>query len=625
MIKKEVGKASGGSKDNSMPPKENPISKKLLLESIIKKIDYYTSKNSVSDIDLYYLIKDFFREFLNLKYEFSLDELSSELDKIYLDTTQREKALEFINKIKTIEYHDSSFSEEEIRKFIKEFSAITKLLIKNVDNENANFWSKLKSSFVKKHETNTANEAKTLQNVEPNEHIDIPVPAIDLEENKTPEPAEEKSENTEETAYKKPINKSTEKSSEHIPKAKPKKEKDDSESDNNSTAQEIMNAKEEKVKEKAPEETAKKETTKDSANKDSKSRNNDWTSDITVEQKIAKEAEKNKSVWVEPISKVVLPKKTEDKKNNNEKEEQSTTIKPEHKKEEPSVQKRHELKPKEQKTEVVKILKTKETKKEARIKESANKKIITDVKQEESEAPVIPIMQATDSSDNLPEKTETKPVETSSISSKPEKKGLFSNLFKRKEKSKKPFNTNEVKTELPEIPAVPSLTDATDEETKENNNTRSIKDKIATKKNKSPTAKKTKAVKQKISKKAKTPPKKKEGKVKKQENKTNKAAKKQKQKKVQSKKSPAIIKKDIKKNQQKLKPSQKEITPKKESTPAASEIDNLIAKTKKTNKKAELMSLYKKINAIYDSEDVKLQAHHYKEIMNLYKRLSKLK
>jgi hypothetical protein len=172
MVKKEGEDTSISSKDKVdkvISPKDKLISKKILLESIIKKADYYSAKNSVTDVDLYYIVKDFFKEFLDLKYEFSFDELVTELDKIYMEAAQRETVSNFILKIKLIEYDDRSFDELEIKSFIKEFSDIAKMLIKNLGLTKETFWSKLMSVFAGK-EKASANQAsdseKTSENTE---------------------------------------------------------------------------------------------------------------------------------------------------------------------------------------------------------------------------------------------------------------------------------------------------------------------------------------------------------------------------------------------------------------------------------------------------------------------------
>ncbi|MGV8169691.1 MAG: hypothetical protein ACP5N3_06590 [Candidatus Nanoarchaeia archaeon] len=153
MVEKEGEKASSSvkAKDNK---KAKAISKKEILDDIIKKIDYYTSKNAVNDVDLYYLIKEFFKEFLDLNYEFSLDELLMELDKIYLDNSTRDHAVEFIEKVMIIEYADNSFSSEYIRELLREFSLLSRSLAKITNPEKPSFWKKLSTMFSAKKEQN---------------------------------------------------------------------------------------------------------------------------------------------------------------------------------------------------------------------------------------------------------------------------------------------------------------------------------------------------------------------------------------------------------------------------------------------------------------------------------------
>jgi hypothetical protein len=178
MIKKEVVvSTSVGSKDNTNKDTNNSESKRILLDTIIKRIDYYCSKNAVTDVDLYYLVKDFFRVYLDLAYEFSLDELILELDRIYLDSEQREKAFKFINSIKIVEYNDSTFSEIQIRGYIMEFSEIAKLLLKNTEYEMGGWWKKFIMHFQKKKKVLGPEDLDYYKQSHTNQQVNVPLPA----------------------------------------------------------------------------------------------------------------------------------------------------------------------------------------------------------------------------------------------------------------------------------------------------------------------------------------------------------------------------------------------------------------------------------------------------------------
>ena len=55
------------------------------------------------------------------------------------------------------------------------------------------------------------------------------------------------------------------------------------------------------------------------------------------------------------------------------------------------------------------------------------------------------------------------------------------------------------------------------------------------------------------------------------------------------------------------------------------ELDLLIDKARNIKKKEELVALYKKINSKYESSSIETQAKFYTSIMDIYKRISKLK
>ena len=53
--------------------------KRLLKDMTQKKIRYLLSKHAVKDVEVYTVIKEFFKEYLQAKYEFTFEELIEEL------------------------------------------------------------------------------------------------------------------------------------------------------------------------------------------------------------------------------------------------------------------------------------------------------------------------------------------------------------------------------------------------------------------------------------------------------------------------------------------------------------------------------------------------------------------
>ena len=95
--------------------------KKLLFETLKNKTTYYLNKPTLEDTDLYYYVKDFFREYLDISTEISFDEIMREIDKTYIRSNVKESISEYLKKIREVEYKDTNFSEEQIKKYVSEF------------------------------------------------------------------------------------------------------------------------------------------------------------------------------------------------------------------------------------------------------------------------------------------------------------------------------------------------------------------------------------------------------------------------------------------------------------------------------------------------------------------------
>ena len=95
--------------------KEVTPSKKEILGYTLKKIDYQLSRNVVADKELYDIYKYFFANYYNITYEFSADELTKELDKLYIEQNVRMYYDFIISKVSIIEFKDDSLKEKEIR------------------------------------------------------------------------------------------------------------------------------------------------------------------------------------------------------------------------------------------------------------------------------------------------------------------------------------------------------------------------------------------------------------------------------------------------------------------------------------------------------------------------------
>ena len=68
---------------------ERALQRAQLREETLVTIQALTEQGIYDDKDLYYLVKNFFRRYLELSYEFTIEELRTELKKIYLGETTR--------------------------------------------------------------------------------------------------------------------------------------------------------------------------------------------------------------------------------------------------------------------------------------------------------------------------------------------------------------------------------------------------------------------------------------------------------------------------------------------------------------------------------------------------------
>ncbi len=112
--------------DNS---KDYSINKLILKKAINKKINFILSKAFISEKEVYYLIRSFFKKFLEIDYEFTSEELNNELRKIYLTNELQEKVKLLFKKISKVEYASKPFSKDELIRLLNDFKSIIDELI----------------------------------------------------------------------------------------------------------------------------------------------------------------------------------------------------------------------------------------------------------------------------------------------------------------------------------------------------------------------------------------------------------------------------------------------------------------------------------------------------------------
>ncbi len=106
--------------------KKKPDRIKVVKDNTIKRIQsfnkHFSKKNNDDNfIQFFHVVKLFFAELFKIKYEFTFEELSNELERKRIDKNLKEKILFFLKKLSAVDYNDKKLPELELRKLLNEF------------------------------------------------------------------------------------------------------------------------------------------------------------------------------------------------------------------------------------------------------------------------------------------------------------------------------------------------------------------------------------------------------------------------------------------------------------------------------------------------------------------------
>jgi len=107
--------------------KKNPLLE--LKTNFLHRIDFLLGKQGLKDEELYHVVKDFFKQYLHLDYEFTFEELIEEFDKVYLDPDVKQELIQFISDVGLIEFSENAYNEREVKEFLKSFAWLIDRLI----------------------------------------------------------------------------------------------------------------------------------------------------------------------------------------------------------------------------------------------------------------------------------------------------------------------------------------------------------------------------------------------------------------------------------------------------------------------------------------------------------------
>ncbi len=141
-----------------------------------QKIDLAEQKKSITEREVYLIAKEFFKDLLELNYEFTHDELIDELRKTYLDKESFDKLENFILLMGQIEYSKRKFSQEELKVMLKEMRGLVDHLIQH-HQKKMSFFDKIILSINPKHKKTLDYETSSLKQLE--EKIDTEEEIVD--------------------------------------------------------------------------------------------------------------------------------------------------------------------------------------------------------------------------------------------------------------------------------------------------------------------------------------------------------------------------------------------------------------------------------------------------------------
>ncbi len=131
--------------------------KLILKKAVNKRIEQILSKAFISEKEVYDLIRSFFKKHLSVDYEFTREELMSEMKRIYLSPELQSKVKNLLDNISQVEHSDKAFTREELEKLLSDFRGVVDELIVSHYQQEKSVFKKMKDHvhrlFSSKHKT----------------------------------------------------------------------------------------------------------------------------------------------------------------------------------------------------------------------------------------------------------------------------------------------------------------------------------------------------------------------------------------------------------------------------------------------------------------------------------------
>jgi hypothetical protein len=102
----------------------------LVKKKYLDKISYFLSRPAIDPEDLFVLVRGFFVEFLKLEYEFTYEELTIELNRIFIKPDDKKYVDKFLLDLSECEYLiESDLTVDEVKDFLQRMQKVILILV----------------------------------------------------------------------------------------------------------------------------------------------------------------------------------------------------------------------------------------------------------------------------------------------------------------------------------------------------------------------------------------------------------------------------------------------------------------------------------------------------------------
>jgi hypothetical protein len=137
-----------------MQERERQARLERLREDTTRKIDFLSKKAVIEHHEVYLLVKEFFKEFLERRYEFTINELRTELKHVYISHATRQHIAHVLEQIEAIEYTSIHYNRQDLVKTLELFKDVVNQLV-HVHVHNKSFFDHMRAIFGGKQDMHT--------------------------------------------------------------------------------------------------------------------------------------------------------------------------------------------------------------------------------------------------------------------------------------------------------------------------------------------------------------------------------------------------------------------------------------------------------------------------------------